>query len=101
MLKKKYNLNKQLVVKQAYQENHLERLLLQSFKENHKINPINRLSFFCQEESLLNIWNYFCSYQKLQCLVTLSSKVSSKNYHYSRFFLNKQLNKLVISNTLK
>ena len=90
-----------MIVKQSYQENHFKEVLVKSFKENMQINPLNRLSFFCQDEEYLNIWSYFKSYQKLLCLITLSDKVSSKSYHYSRFFLNKQLNKLVISNTLK
>jgi hypothetical protein len=101
MLKKKYNLNKQLALKVNYLENYLSNLLIRSLTENQNLNPIDRLSFFMKGSDQFNFFNHFSTYQKLHCLITLSPKVPNKSYHYSRFFFNKQLNYLVCANTLK
>lgn len=101
MLKKKYNLQKQLILKHNYNLQFLDKLLTLSLSKNHYIDPLDRLSFFCREDYLSNLFFKTVTFQKLTCLVSLSMKVPSKAYHYSRFFLNKQFNKLVISNTLK
>ena len=101
MLKKKHNLHKQIILKQNYVQIHLEKLVIKSLSQNQFLKPIQRLSFFMQYSEKLNRFNFFSSYQKLSCLTTLSNKVSNKKYLCSRFFLNKQLNSLVYSNTLK
>jgi hypothetical protein len=101
MFKKKYSLHKQIIIKQGYKENYTENLLKKSLQQNHNLKPLDRLSYFCQDVENLSIWHYFSTYQHLQCLVSLSLKVNDKKFNYSRFFLNKQLNKLTISNTLK
>jgi hypothetical protein len=101
MLKKKYNLNKQLVLKYNENLNFSNKLLTKSFAENQFLNPLIRLSFLVKYDRLINLYNRFSSLQKLQCLISLSNKVPNKSYNYSRFFLNKQLNKLTIANTLK
>jgi hypothetical protein len=101
VLKKKYNLAKQLILKANYLEKYLTTVLTKSLAENHHLSPFDRLSYFMQDESNFNFYNYFSTYQKLYCLISLSPKVHNKAYHYSRFFLNKQLNKLICSNTLK
>ncbi len=101
MLKKKYNLQKQLFLKYNYKKQFLSQLLKKSFSKNHFLQPSIRLSFMYTENFLNDILYRFNTYQKLLCLITSSPKVNSRKYHYSRFFLNKQLEKLVISNTLK
>ena len=101
MLKKRYNLQKQLYLKHNYKSLFQEKLLNASLARNHNVEPADRLSFFAREDFVNNLYYKWSTYQKLTCLVSLSVKVPSRVYHYSRFFLNKQLNKLVISNTLK
>ena len=101
MLKKKYNLFKQLFLKYNFQKIFFNSLLTKSFAKNHFIAPLIRISFFSQPDYVDNFLYRFKSYQKLQCLISLSPKVHSKKYHYARFFLNKQLDKLTIANTLK
>jgi hypothetical protein len=101
MLKKKYNLYKQLFTKHNYRKKYLTLLLVKSLAHNHLLSPLNRISFLSQPDYFDNIFHKFSCFQKLHCLVTLSPKVSNREYFYSRFFLNKQLEKLVVSNTLK
>lgn len=101
MLKKKYNLHKQIILKQKFIKTHLNKLILSSLKQNQNAEPLQRLSFFMQSQTELTLFDFFCTYQKLLCLTTLSSKVHDKKYICSRFFLNKQLNTLVYANTLK
>jgi len=88
-------------LKHNYIRLHLESLLQKSLSKNQYIDPIDRLSFFAREDYVDDLYFKFSTFQKLTCLISLSHKVHNKGYHYSRFFLNKQLNKLSISNTLK
>ena len=101
MLKKKYNFQKQLFLKHNYRGLFFEKLLTASLAKNHQLEPAERLSFIGRPEHSGNRYFRFATFQKLTCLISLSGKVPSKGYQYARFFLNKQLNKLVCSNTLK
>lgn len=101
MLKKRYNIQKQLFIKYNYKQLFFDKILETSLKVNKYIYPIDRLSYFSQEDYVDNIYYRFSTFQKLTCLISLSPKVHNKSYNYSRFFLNKQFNKLSIANTLK
>jgi hypothetical protein len=101
LLKKKYNLQKQLILKHNKKQSFLNNLLKKSFFKNHFIQPILRISFLSQNNNINNLYHCYNTYQKLYCLITISGKVSNKHYGYSRFFLNKQLEKLTISGTIK
>lgn len=101
MLKKKHNLQKQLVLKYNYKLQFLDKLLNDSLRINHYIPAIDRLSYFAQEKNCDYMHFKFATFQKLTCLISLSPKVPNKSYAYARFFLNKQFDKLTISNTLK
>lgn len=101
MLKKQYRLTKQLIIRQANANKGLTPLLTNSLRTNILLKPEIRLSFMIINVSMFNSFNFFNTYQKLHCLISLSSKVHNKSYHYSRFFLNKQLAFLTIANTLK
>lgn len=100
MLKKNYNLNKQIILKVEYKDKFILNLIDCSLQKNHFLKPIERISYFTRNH-YNNFFSKFSSFQKLQCLITLSPKVHNKKFYYSRFFLNKQLNNLTISNTLK
>ena len=101
MLKKKYNLQKQLILKYNQKQNFMYNLLNKSFFINHYLQPLIRISFLAQNNNISNLFQHYSTFQKLYCMITISSKVSNKSYGYSRFFLNKQLNKLTISGTIK
>ena len=101
MLKKKNKLQKQLLIKYNYAQLFLENLLNSSLKKNHYLDPLNRISYLVNEDYVNNLFFKFSTYQKLLCPISLSHKVPNKSYMYSRFFLNKQLDKLVIANTFK
>lgn len=101
MLKKNYNVQKQLVLKFNYKNDFLLTLLKTSFSKNHFLSALDRISFLHRYDTIDNLYFRFNTYQKLHCLITNSPKVNSRKYHYSRFFLNKQLEKLTIANTLK
>jgi hypothetical protein len=99
LLKKKNKFIKQKLLKEYYKPIEFSELLKKSLFKNHFINYKSRLSFSIQKN--YNLFNLFKTLQRLICLVTLSVKVPNKKFNYSRFYLNKQLNKLTISNTLK
>lgn len=101
MLKKKKNIQLQIILKFLYKNKHLENLLVTSFSKNHFLEPLNRISFFYREDAVFNKFFRFNTIQRLYCLNTSSPKVPNKKYLYSRFFLNKQLENLTVSNTLK
>lgn len=101
MLKKKNQVSRQLFIKTNYKKLFLEQLLVNSLRSNQFLNPVDRLSYFSKKSHEDHRFFKFSTYQKLWCLISLSTKVSSKSFHYSRFFLNKQLGKLMISNTFK
>ena len=101
MIKNQHRLRKQVIIKQAYSDPFLLNLLVKSLKTNTNIEPITRISFLVSKVYNFYRFNYFHTYQKLQCLITLSGKVHNRTYQYSRFFLNKQLAFLTIANTLK
>ncbi len=101
MLKKKNKLTKQLVIKFSYNKFFIEQLVTSSLKKNHFLSPLIRISFFAKENRFDSWHSYFSTYQHLLCPISLSNKVPSRAFQYSRFFFNKQLNYLTISNTLK
>ena len=101
LLKKNYQASKQLIIKHNYKKLFLEQLLINSLRSNQFLNPVHRLSYFAKQNHEESRFFKFSTYQKLWCLVSLSTKVNNKSFHYSRFFLNKQLGKLMISNTFK
>ncbi len=101
MLKKKYNLQKQMYIKHNYKKLYLTSLLYRSLRKNQYIPAVDRLSYLAKEDHVDNLYFKFCTFQKLTCLISLSAKVHHRKYQYSRFFLNKQLDKLSMSNTLK
>lgn len=101
MLKKKYRIQKQLIIRQSFVKTNLFRILVSSLGTNVLLAPHVRLSFLMTNTIMFNSFNFFRTYQKLHCLISMSTKVSNKSYHYSRFFLNKQLAFLTIANTLK
>lgn len=75
-------------------------LITKSFLKNHYFNPQDRFActvIFNNPSKL----EFFCSYQKLICLQLLDKKVPSSKFLFSRFFLNKQLNSLKITNVTK
>jgi hypothetical protein len=101
LFKKKYSFHKQIIFRNLFTLNFANVILIKSFQENQFLKPLNRISFFANKDSIDNLFTRFNTYQKLHCLISLSQKVPNKSYHYSRFFLNKQLNKLTLANTLK
>lgn len=101
MLKKNYQFQKQLILKYNYKQDFFWNLLVRSIAMNHYIEPITRISYLATNWTNTDRYRRFATYQKLQCLTTLSFKVPNKSFAFSRFFLNKQLDKLVFANTLK
>jgi hypothetical protein len=101
MLKKKYNFQNQVIIKYNYKKNFVSSLITNSLKTNHSLIPIARLSLFGNSNLTDDFFFNFSTYQTLVCLISLSPKVHNKKISYSRFFFNKQLERLTISNTLK
>lgn len=90
-----------MLLKHNYKRLYLGTLLYKSLSKNQYIPAVDRLSYLAREDYVDNLYYKFSTFQKLTCLISLSVKVHHRKYQYSRFFLNKQLNKLSISNTLK
>ena len=101
MLKKTYFFNKQIALKFNKKILYIYNLILTSFLLNHQLLPINRLSFLGKSNIVDNHFYRYSTHCKLVCPISLSYKVPNKNYQYSRFFFNKQMNKLVLSWVVK
>jgi hypothetical protein len=100
VFKRKLFKKKQILLKLNYVRKELKLLINKSLFRNHYNNYMFRLSF------TINIYlhskkDYFLSLQKMFCPYTLSKKVPSRHFLFSRFYLNKKLNYLKISNTYK
>lgn len=96
-----YRHQKQLFTKVNYKNQYIEFLIKKSISRNSQLNPLERISLLSRDNFEDNIYHKFSTYQKLYCLISLSGKVPNKKFHFSRFFFNKQLNNLVVANTLK
>lgn len=79
----------------------MSKLISHSFTKNFLLNPLARLSYLAQLDNTTSLYFKFSSYHKLTCLISLSQKVPNKKCNYSRFFLNKQLDKLTLSGVFK
>ena len=100
--KRKLLKHKQIILKLKFLKIEFLNLIKKSFFKNQYIHYINRISintkkFFYSKKSLY----FFKTHQKLICMITNIGKVPNKHYNYSRFYLNKQMNQLTISNTIK
>jgi len=95
--KKRLKLNQDLLTKKLYYFE-LKDLINNSLVRNKSIIANIRLTFKINKTS--NLY-YFKSRQKLICLFSLSCKVPNKQFFYSRFYLNAQINQLMINNIFK
>lgn len=101
MLAKRKRFKKmQLMLKFLFLKKELKLLIYKSLLRNHFNNFLFRLSFtinmFFFEKK-----DFFKSMQKLICPFSLSKKVPSQKFLFSRFYLNKTLNSLNIGNVYK
>lgn len=101
LLKKKYNFNNVLILKYNKNKDFLINLITNSLSLNHSLKPIDRLSYFARKPEADSLHYKYSTFLKLTCFVSLSNKVPNKQYGYSRFFLNKQMSKLVLSGAVK
>jgi hypothetical protein len=99
-LKKKRFRKKQLLLKMIFIKRELNLLIQKSLFRNHYNHYIFRLSFTINSV-FKERKDFFKTLQKLFCPFTLEKKIPSKHFMFSRFFLNKRLNSLRISNTSK
>ena len=90
----------QLLLKVKFKKNELYYLIYQSFFKNHYLVPSFRLSFTINL-FFFNKLDFFRSIQNLNCPYTLSKKVPSRHFLFSRFLLNNQFNTLRFTNTYK
>lgn len=94
---------KQLLLKHNYKNQELQLKISKSLLKNHYNHYIFRLSFtFIKDDELLNdSCRFFKTYQKLICPFTLGNKVPSHKFLFSRFYINKHINTLKMSNVFK
>jgi len=100
VFKRKLFKKKQILLKFIYKKKELKLIIYKSLFKNHYNNYAFRLSFS------INLYyfekkDYFKTLQKLFCPYTLSKKIPSRHFLFSRFFLNKQMNYLKTSNLYK
>lgn len=74
----------------------LNKLLISSFKNNFYQNYMKRISFYIQKFNVNSNKQFYQSQNKLYCPITFSKKVPNKKIMYSRFYLIKNLNGLII-----
>jgi hypothetical protein len=101
MLKRILKKKKHNIVKSFFYKYELKNTVKRSFSQNKKLNGINRISYLVKTDNCFSYNTFFFSYQKLLCFFTNNHKVHSRDYNYSRFFLNYQFSKILISNTYK
>jgi hypothetical protein len=99
LLKRKHDKYDQTILKLNFKKFELENTLKKSLYRNQSLEPNVRLRFSIKDKNSKEY--FFKSLQRLSCLVTLMGKVPNKKFFYSRFFLNKQLNRLTVANTFK
>lgn len=97
LFKRKLFKKKQLLLKYIFLQKELDIIIRKSLFKNHSNNYMFRLTFTVNTDKYSKL-NYFRTIQKLICPYSLSKKVPSKHFLFSRFFLNKRLNSLNISN---
>ena len=88
------------MLKYNYYKVFIFKLISNTFSKNFLLKPLDRLSYLAKLDNTNNLYFNFSTYHKLTCLISLSQKVPNKKCNYSRLFLNKQLDKLVISGGL-
>lgn len=101
MLKRILKKKKRCVVKSLFSRNELKLRVVQSFSRNKELSGLERVSFFIKNNDCFDGKGFFSSYQKLLCFFTGNHKVPTRDYNYSRFFLNFQFSKICLANTYK
>lgn len=71
--------------------------LTKSFQYNFFLEYKKRLSFFLQKDLKNKHLNFYNSQNKLRCGITFSKRVAFKNLNFSRFYLVRHANSLVLS----
>lgn len=89
----------QIFIKLIYLKYELKERIRNSLKKNHFNLPKFRLSFTIAWLYIKK--QFFKTFQKLICPFSLSKRVPSQSFSYSRFFLNKKLNNFYINNVFK
>ena len=100
VFKRKLFKKKQLLLKLFFLKKELKLIIYKSLFKNHYNNYIFRLSFSTNIYFFKKI-DYFKTLQKIICPYSLSKKIPSRHFLFSRFYLNKQLNYLKTSNIYK
>lgn len=75
------------------------RLLLKSLFYNVEISPLKRFVYI--SDTYYASRNPLFSKLRLKCFMTTNSRVPSKTFGLSRFFLNKYIDNLNVTGTLK
>jgi hypothetical protein len=101
MLKRILKKKKLNIIKSHFFKTELKNTILLSFSRNKQLSGLDRISFLIKNNSCFEYKGFFSSYQKLLCFFTNNHKVPSRDYNYSRFFLNFQFSKIILSNTYK
>jgi hypothetical protein len=101
MLKRILKKKKRLIIKSSFFKNELKLKIIQSFSRNKELSGLERISHFIKNNECFNSKGFFFSYQKLLCFFTGNHKVPTRDYNYSRFFLNFQFSKISLANTYK
>lgn len=99
MLKKKKLKLYQDILTKKFPQTEPKTLIDKSFFKNQGIHYTQRIAVGVTINNKSRI--FFKTKQKLLCLFNLSTKVPNKNFSYSRFYLNHEMDQLKICNTFK
>lgn len=101
MLKRNSLFDKKIIKYKLWKTQYLKNSLIQSFKENHFIKPIERVSFFIGLDRQSKHYLFYKSQNRSQCYLSYSLRVPSAKVQLSRFYLNRGVDKLFLSNYQK
>lgn len=101
MLKRNIFLDKKIIQYKKFYKKRLTEKLLASFRENHFLKPIARLSFFIKKDYFCQHKQFYRSQSKSYCFMTHSKRVPTSKLQLSRFYLGKSLDRLTLTNYQK
>lgn len=101
MLKRNSLFDKKIIKYKLWKQHQLRGTLIQSFKENQFLKPLNRLSFFIGLDRQSKHYLFYKSQSKLQCYLSYSLRVPSAKMQLSRFYLNRGADQLLLGNYQK
>jgi|CXWK01.1.fsa_nt_gi hypothetical protein len=96
MLKRMKYIDHKLMRYKNWHSDRINILIKKSLLRNYQIQPKIRLSFIIQKDYANTAYKFYKSQNKLQCQMSYSFKVPSKKINFSRFYLTRSVDRLLL-----